>query len=98
MKYNKARLNHSTAHATGEKLDGPRISAVKAVAKQLGLYVVVPFRMQLTAGESYNGAVVVGHDGELVLSTSGVPSHGRWSYSDAAWYILYGESLFEKIY
>ena len=61
----------------GERLDGPRISAVKAAAKQLGLYVIVPFRMQLAVGESYNGAVVVGRDGELVLSSAGVPYYQK---------------------
>ena len=65
------------ADGAGERLRGPRISAVKAAAKQLGLYVIVPFRMQLAAGESYNGAVVVGRDGELVLSTAGVPYYQK---------------------
>ena len=58
-------------------LDGPHISAVRAAAKQLAIYVVVPFRMQLAAGESYNGAVIVGRDGELMLSTAGVPYYQK---------------------
>ena len=58
-------------------LHGPHISAVRAAAKQLAIYVVVPFRMQLAAGESYNGAVIVGRDGELMLSTAGVPYYQK---------------------
>lgn len=61
----------------GEVLDGPHLSAVRAAAKQFSIYVIVPFRMLLSKGESYNTAVVVGRNAELVLSTAGVPYYQK---------------------
>ena len=75
----KAPLNGGFPYdGPGEDLlHGRHISAVRAAAKQLAIYLVVPFRMQLAAGESYNSAVIVGRDGELMLSTSGVPYYQK---------------------
>jgi hypothetical protein len=39
---------------------------VAAAAKASGIYVVCPFRMSLGAGESYNGAVVIGTNGTVL--------------------------------
>ena len=61
----------------GEPLTGPHLTGLQAVAKAIGIYVVAPFRMHLGPGRSYNGAVVIGKDGELMNSTAGVPYYQK---------------------
>ena len=56
----------------GEPLDGPTLTAVRSQAKALQMYVIVPMRLHnLEKKQSYNAAVVIGHDGEVVNSVGG---------------------------
>ena len=61
----------------GEALGGPHVMGLREAAKALGMYIVAPFRMNLGAGETYNAAVVIGKDGQLLNSTAGVPYYQK---------------------
>jgi N-carbamoylputrescine amidase len=53
--------------AWAEGLDGPVVTAMRALARELRAVVVAPFfERGATAGEHYNSAAVIGRDGELV--------------------------------
>lgn len=53
--------------AWAEGLDGPVVTAMRGLARELATVVVVPFfEKGATAGEYYNSAAVIGRDGELV--------------------------------
>jgi beta-ureidopropionase len=49
-----------------EPLDGPTVSRMRAVARALNLWLVVPFYERAMAGELYNAAVLVDGRGEIV--------------------------------
>ncbi|HXG16037.1 MAG TPA: nitrilase-related carbon-nitrogen hydrolase [Calidithermus sp.] len=53
------------AQALAEPLDGPTLTRMRAVARRLGLFVVVPFYERAMAGELYNSAAFVDADGEV---------------------------------
>ena len=61
----------------GEPLSGPHLATIRKAAAAMEIYVVAPFRMHLGPGRSYNGAVVIGKDGELMNSTAGVPYYQK---------------------
>jgi len=48
-----------------EPIDGPTVTRMRAVAKALGLWVVVPFYERAMAGELYNSAVLVDAGGAI---------------------------------
>jgi N-carbamoylputrescine amidase len=52
--------------ALAEPVDGPSVTRMRAAAKRLGLYLVVPWYERVMAGELYNSAVLVGADGEIL--------------------------------
>jgi beta-ureidopropionase len=52
--------------ALAEPLEGPTVSRMRAVARALTLWVVVPFYERAMAGELYNAAVLVDARGEIV--------------------------------
>lgn len=53
--------------AWAEGLDGPVVTAMRALARELGAVVVAPFfERGALDGEYYNSAAVIGRDGELV--------------------------------
>src|SRR5260370_6951441 len=54
------------AQELAEPLDGPTVSRMRAVAKALGLWVVVPFYERAMPGELYNAAVLVDAGGAIV--------------------------------
>lgn len=49
-----------------EPIDGPTVTRMRAVAKALSLWLVVPFYERVMAGELYNAAVLVDSAGEIV--------------------------------
>jgi N-carbamoylputrescine amidase len=54
------------AQALAEPLDGPTVSRMRRVARDLRLVTVVPFYERAMAGELYNSAVLVDADGEVL--------------------------------
>ena len=69
----------------GESLSGPHITAVASTAKDLGMYVVCPFRMQLSPGESYNGAVVIGRNGTILRAANSGIDHYEKVFPVLGW-------------
>ena len=55
----------SRAQGLAEPLDGPSVTRMRAAAKRLGLYLVVPFYERAMAGELYNTALLVDDGGEI---------------------------------
>ena len=53
------------AQALAEPIDGLSVSRMRAAAKRLGLFVVVPFYERAMAGELYNTAILVDDGGEI---------------------------------
>ena len=49
-----------------EPIDGPSVTRMRAVAKALKLWLVVPFYERVMAGELYNAALLVDARGEIV--------------------------------
>ena len=68
-----------------ESLSGPHITAVAATAKDLGMYVVCPFRMQLSPRESYNGAVVIGRNGTILRAANSGSDHYEKVFPVLGW-------------
>ena len=69
----------------GEGLDGAHVTAVAAAAKALEMYVVCSFRMQLSAGESYNGAVVIGRNGTILKAAHSGYDHYEKVFPVLGW-------------
>ena len=55
-----------TLQDLAEPIDGPTVSRMRAVARALGLWVVVPFYERAMPGELYNAAVLVDARGAVV--------------------------------
>ena len=53
------------AQALAEPIDGVSVSRMRAAAKRLGLFLVVPFYERAMAGELYNTAILVDDGGEI---------------------------------
>ena len=75
----------SRNNGEGEGLSGPHVTAVAAAAKALEIYVVCSFRMQLSAGESYNGAVVIGRNGTILKAAHSGYDHYEKVFPVLGW-------------
>jgi hypothetical protein len=82
----------------GEGLAGAHVTAVASAAKSLSMYVVCPFRMQLSAGESYNGAVVIGRNGTILHAAhSGIDHYEKvCENGDPPYFIKYVHDHFTE--
>ena len=56
------------AQGLAEPVDGPSVTRMRAAARRLGLFLVVPFYERAMAGELYNTALLVDDGGEIVGS------------------------------
>lgn len=75
----------SRDNGPGEGLTGAHVSAVAAAAKKLSIYVICPFRMQLSAGESFNGAVVIGKNGTILRAANSGIDHYEKVFPVLGW-------------
>ena len=72
-----ALLTEEDFGQTGEPLDGPHVTGLRAAAKALSIFIIAPVRLNLGKGRNFNAAVVVGKSGELLNSTAGVPYYQK---------------------
>ena len=54
------------AQDLAEPIDGPSVRRMRRAAKQIGLFVIVPFYERAMAGELYNSAAVIDDTGEVL--------------------------------
>ena len=63
-----------------ETIPGPTTDRVAALARELGVYVVVPVFEKVIAGEYYDSAALIGRNGELLgrYRKTHIPGYGKW--------------------
>ena len=76
-----ALLTEENFGGTAEPMDGPHVTGLRAAAKALSLFIVVPLRLSIGKGRNgdpnFNAAVVIDTSGELLNSTAGVPFYQK---------------------
>jgi N-carbamoylputrescine amidase len=73
-----------------EPLDGPTLTAIASVARDLGAYIVTPFfERGDVPGEAFNSAALIGPDGGIVSGTlpggASVRTYRKNAISDYSW-------------
>jgi predicted amidohydrolase len=72
-----ALLTEENFGDAAEPLDGPHVMELRAVAKSLSLFIILPFRLSLGKGRNFNAAVVIDKGGALLNSTTGNPYYQK---------------------